>query len=47
MAAPEGGYRSILTKAGKRALGGGIPGFLAMIVQVVALMWLRTLVNYQ
>jgi len=39
--------KSILAKAGKRALGGGLPGFVAMILQVVLLMWLRTLVNYQ
>ena len=37
----------ILKRAGKRALGGGVPGFAAMIIQVLALMWLRTLVNYQ
>jgi|MDSY01.1.fsa_nt_gb hypothetical protein len=37
----------IMKKAGKRALGGGLPGFLAMLVQVAALMWMRTLVNYQ
>ena len=37
----------ILKKAGKRALGGGLPGFVAMLIQVVALMWMRTLVNYQ
>ena len=37
----------ILRRAGKRALGGGIPGAAAMGVQVVSLMWLRTTVNYQ
>jgi len=36
-----------LKKAGKRALGGGIAGALAMIVQVLALMWMRTTINYQ
>lgn len=39
--------RQILRKAGKRALGGGLPGMAAMTVQVVSLMWLRTTVNYQ
>lgn len=29
------------------ALGGGIPGMFAMIVQVSSLMWLRTTMNYQ
>lgn len=37
----------ILKKAGKRALGGGIPGAVAMGAQVVTLMPLRTTMNYQ
>ena len=37
----------VLRKAGKRALGGGIPGAAAMGIQVMSLMWLRTTVNYQ
>jgi len=37
----------ILVKAGKQGLGGGIPGALAGVVQVLALMWLRTITNYQ
>jgi hypothetical protein len=37
----------ILIRAGKRGLGGGIPGALAGIIQVVTLMWLRTIINYQ
>jgi hypothetical protein len=37
----------ILIRAGKRGLGGGIPGAFAGIVQVVTLMWLRTIINYQ
>lgn len=36
-----------LRQAAKKALGGGIAGALAMIVQVVALMWMRTTINYQ
>ena len=37
----------ILVRAGIRGLGGGIPGALAGVVQVLALMWLRTTANYQ
>jgi hypothetical protein len=37
----------ILIKAGKRGLGGGIPGAVAGAVQVLTLMWLRTIINYQ
>lgn len=47
---PTGEKRSmkeILDQAGKRALGGGIPGAAAMGLQVVSLMWLRTTMNYQ
>lgn len=34
-------------KVTKDALGGGVPGFVAMIAQVSTLMWLRTTMNYQ
>lgn len=37
----------VLKKAGKRALGGGLPGAAAMVAQVSTLMWLRTTMNYQ
>ena len=37
----------ILKKAGKRALGGGLPGAVAMGVQVLTLMPLRSTMNYQ
>lgn len=37
----------VLKKAGARALGGGLPGACAMVVQVGGLMWLRTTMNYQ
>jgi hypothetical protein len=37
----------IFFKAGKRGLGGGIPGAVAGVVQVVTLMWLRTIMSYQ
>ena len=30
-----------------KALGGGTAGALAMVVQVVALMWMRTTINFQ
>lgn len=36
-----------LQKVIKDALGGGIPGMVAMIAQVTSLMWLRTTMNYQ
>lgn len=39
--------RDILRKAGKRAIGGGIPGAVAMGTQVVTLMPLRSTMNYQ
>mmetsp|Transcript_34885 Transcript_34885/g.42091 ORF Transcript_34885/g.42091 Transcript_34885/m.42091 type:complete len:397 (+) Transcript_34885:134-1324(+) len=38
---------AILYKAGKRGIGGGIPGAIAGAVQVFCLMWLRTIINYQ
>lgn len=37
----------VLAKAGKRALGGGIAGAGAMVIQVCSLMWMRTTMNYQ
>ena len=37
----------IFVKAGRRGIGGGIPGAIAGIVQVVTLMWLRTIMSYQ
>lgn len=39
--------RDILRKAGKRALGGGVPGAVAMGAQVLTLMPLRSTMNYQ
>ena len=36
-----------LRNAGKKALGGGIPGAAAMAIQVLTLMWMRTTINYQ
>ena len=37
----------LLLDAGKRGLGGGLSGALAGMVQVVTLMWLRTIMTYQ
>lgn len=39
--------KEIFKKAGKRALGGGVPGAVAMGAQVVTLMPLRSTMNYQ
>jgi len=39
--------KEIMEQAGARALRGGIPGAAAMAIQVLALMWLRTTMNYQ
>ncbi|KAL7571726.1 hypothetical protein ACA910_002825 [Epithemia clementina (nom. ined.)] len=44
---PTATLGQILAKAGQRALGGGMSGALAGVVQVIALMWLRTITNYQ
>lgn len=40
-------FSDILKKAGKIGMGGGVPGFIAGVVQVISLMWLRTIMNYQ
>ena len=37
----------ILNKALTKAFRGGIPGSAAAAVQILSLMWLRTIVNYQ
>jgi len=39
--------RSSFHKAAKRAVGGGLSGAVAGAVQVLSLMWLRTVINYQ
>ena len=39
--------RCILKKCLARAGSGGLPGAMAGLLQVVTLMWLRTIVNYQ
>lgn len=40
-------FDEILIKAGKRGIGGGISGALAGVVQVLTLMWVRTVISYQ
>lgn len=40
-------WEAILTKASKKALGGGKAGAAAAVVQVCSLMWMRTAMNYQ
>lgn len=36
-----------LARARRKALAGGLSGFIAGAIQVITLMWLRTTVNYQ
>jgi rRNA maturation endonuclease Nob1 len=44
---PAASFNDKLAAAGKRALGGGIAGASAMVLQVCSLMWMRTIMNYQ
>jgi len=37
----------VMTKASKKALSGGIAGACAQAINVLALMWMRTIMNYQ
>jgi hypothetical protein len=39
--------QEILQKALRRAVGGGVSGAAASIIQVFSLMWLRTIMNWQ
>jgi hypothetical protein len=39
--------KEIFQNALKKAIGGGIPGAVAGAIQVICLMWLRTVTNYQ
>ncbi|CAJ1395438.1 unnamed protein product [Effrenium voratum] len=39
--------QEILDKAGKKALSGGLAGMGAQAINVLALMWMRTIMNYQ
>merc|ERR1719330_250351 len=40
-------FQDKMAAAGKRALGGGVAGASAMVLQVGTLMWMRTIMNYQ
>jgi hypothetical protein len=40
-------FSQIVAKAGRKGLGGGLPGAVAGVVQVLTLMGLRTVINYQ
>jgi hypothetical protein len=40
-------FKEVMVYAGQKALSGGIPGMIAMALQVCTLMWLRTTINYQ
>jgi hypothetical protein len=44
---PKLGMGAIFHRAAKKGLGGGIPGAMAGAVQVLTLMWIRTIINYQ
>jgi hypothetical protein len=46
-AKPKQSFGETMKKAGYRALGGGLSGAAAMVIQVGSLMWLRTTMNYQ
>lgn len=39
--------KEIFRNALKKAIGGGVPGAIAGAAQVLCLMWLRTVINYQ
>ena len=47
IATPSIDFNTILSKASKKAIGGGKAGAAAAVVQVCSLMWLRTAMNYQ
>lgn len=40
-------FMATLSRARQKAISGGAGGFIAGVIQVVTLMWLRTTVNYQ
>lgn len=40
-------FAAIMYEATKKGIGGGIPGATAGVVQVITLMWIRTVINYQ
>lgn len=44
---PQPSFREIMNKSAKSAMRGGLAGGVAMGMNVAALMWMRTTVNYQ
>ena len=46
-ASQEPTFQEVVNKSLKRAMGGGLAGAAAMVVQVTTLMWIRTTMNYQ
>jgi len=40
-------FSEIVSKASKKALSGGLAGMAAQAINVLALMWMRTIMNYQ
>jgi len=46
-AKPTPSFSEIMNKAGKKALTGGLAGMGAQAINVLTLMWMRTIMNYQ
>merc|ERR1719262_1349342 len=44
---PAPSFSEIMTKASKKALSGGLAGMGAQAINVLTLMWMRTIMNYQ
>lgn len=44
---PQPSVSEIMEKATKKALSGGLAGMGAQAINVLALMWMRTIMNYQ
>jgi len=44
---PAPSFSEIVSKASKKALSGGLAGMAAQAINVLALMWMRTIMNYQ
>eukprot|EP00420_Gonyaulax_spinifera_P031860 CAMPEP_0197869892 /NCGR_PEP_ID=MMETSP1439-20131203/685_1 /TAXON_ID=66791 /ORGANISM="Gonyaulax spinifera, Strain CCMP409" /LENGTH=283 /DNA_ID=CAMNT_0043488755 /DNA_START=96 /DNA_END=947 /DNA_ORIENTATION=+ len=44
---PAPSFNEIMTKASKKALSGGLAGMGAQAINVLTLMWMRTIMNYQ
>lgn len=44
---PAPSFGDVMQKASKRALTGGLAGAAAQAINVLALMWMRTIMNYQ